>query len=112
MMSMPDCVSSPLVYLTMGILPATAQRDLEILGLLGQLSMCDQGNQNVRDVILHNLAFFVGHFAVWSGVARRTAFEYRLPETLSYMEHPWHPDRWRTHCPTVIGALLDQILII
>ena len=34
MLSMLDCVSSPLVYLTMGILPATAQRDLEIMGLL------------------------------------------------------------------------------
>ena len=41
MMSMPDCVSSPLVYLTMGILTATPQRDLEILGLLGQLAMCE-----------------------------------------------------------------------
>ena len=48
MLSLPDCVSSPLVYRTIGILPATAQRDLEILGLLGQLGMCDQGDQYVR----------------------------------------------------------------
>ena len=41
MLSMPDCLSSPLVYLSIGVLPATAQRDLEILGLLGQLAMCD-----------------------------------------------------------------------
>ena len=48
MLSMPDYVSSPLVYLTIGILPASGQRDLEIPGLHGQLGMCDQGNQNVR----------------------------------------------------------------
>ena len=112
MMSMPDCVSSPLVYLTMGILPATAQRDLEILGLLGQLSMCDQGNQNVRDVILHNLAFFDDKFAGWSGVVRRTALEYGLPDPLSYMEHPWRPDRWRSHCRSVICAVWDKKLRI
>ena len=58
MLSMPDCVSSPLVYLTMGILPATAQRDLEILGLLGQLAMCEDDDQNVRKIINNNLAFF------------------------------------------------------
>ena len=34
MMSMPGCVSSPLAYLSTGILPATAQLDLEIMGLL------------------------------------------------------------------------------
>ena len=39
MLSMPDCVSFAPVYLTMGVLPATAQRDVEILGLLGQLAL-------------------------------------------------------------------------
>ena len=37
-----------MVYLTIGILPAAAQRDLEIMGLLGQLGLCDEENQNVR----------------------------------------------------------------
>ena len=58
MLSMPDCVPSALLYLTMGILPATAQRDLEILGLLGQLALCDQDGQNVRNIVQHNLTFF------------------------------------------------------
>ena len=54
MMSMPDCVSSPMVYLTIGLLPATAQRDLEIMGLLGQLALCDQDDQNVKNIVMHN----------------------------------------------------------
>ena len=67
MMSMPDCVSTPMVYLTIGILPATAQRDLEIMGLLGQLGLCDEENQNVRRSVVSNLAFFDDKFAGWSG---------------------------------------------
>jgi hypothetical protein len=32
-------------------MPAAAQRDVEILGLLGQLAMCDQDAQNIQAVI-------------------------------------------------------------
>jgi hypothetical protein len=107
MLSMPDCVSSPLVYLTMGILPATAQRDLEIMGLLGQLALCDQGDQNVRNIINHNLAFFDDKFGGWSGLVRKTAAVYGLPDPLQYMGHPWRPDRWRSHCREVITSYWD-----
>ena len=62
------------------------------LGLLGQLALCDQGNQNVRNIIEHNLAFF-GLGLGWSGVVRRTADLYDLPDPLKYMEHPWRTDR-------------------
>ena len=110
MLSMPDCVSSPMVYLTIGVLPATAQRDLEIMGLLGQLSMCDNDDQNVRNTIKHNLAFFDVQFAGWSGVARKTASVYGLPDPLLYMGHPWRPDRWRSHSRSVITDYWDRKL--
>ena len=41
MLSLPDCTTSADVYLNVGVLPATVQRDIEILGLLGQLAVCD-----------------------------------------------------------------------
>ena len=110
MMSMPDCVSSPLVYLTMGVLPATAQRDLEILGLLGQLAMCDGDDQNVRKVLIHNLAFFDDKFAGWSGLVKKTARQYGLPDPLQYLQYPWRPDRWRAHCRKVISDQWDNLL--
>ena len=110
MMSMPECVSTPLVYLTIGILPATAQRDLEIMGLLGQLALCNGDDQNVRNIIKHNLAFFDEKFAGWSGLARQTARKYGLPDPLQYIEHPWRSDRWRSHCRTVIGEHWDEVL--
>ena len=75
MLSMPDCVSSPLVYLSIGVLPATAHRDLEILGILGQLVQCDDESQNVRISIKHKLAFFDEKFASWSAILRKTALE-------------------------------------
>ena len=99
---MPDCTPSALVYLCIGILPAEAQRDLEILSLLGQLAMADQEIQNVLLFINHNLAFFDGGFAGWSGLVRRTADKYGLPDPLLYLQHPWRPDRWRSHCQTTI----------
>ena len=102
MLSMPDCVSSPLVYLTIGIMPVTAQRDLEILGLLGQLALCDQDEQNVRRIIHHNLGFFDVKFGGWSSLVRKTAAVYGLPDPLQYMEHLWRPDRWLSHHRDVI----------
>ena len=110
MMALPECVASPLVYLSIGVLPATAQRDLEILGLLGQLAMCDDSNQYVRKIMAHNLAFFDDKFAGWSGLVRRTTQEYGLPDPLQYLDNPWRPDRWRSHCRQVISGKWDRTL--
>ena len=41
MISLSDGKTSTAVYLNVGVLPATTQRDVEILGLLGQLAVCD-----------------------------------------------------------------------
>ena len=110
MLSLPDCVSTPLVYLTIGVLPATAQRDLDILGLLGQLALSDQDDQNVMKVINHNLTFFDEKFGGWSGLVRKTAATYGLPDPLLYMMNPWRPDRWRSHCRTAIVKFWDKKL--
>jgi hypothetical protein len=50
MLSLPDCTTSAAVYLNVGVLPATAQRDIEILGLLGQLAVCDGEAQDVKKI--------------------------------------------------------------
>ena len=110
MLSLPDCVSTPLVYLSIGVLPATAQRDLDILGLLGQLALSDNDDQNVMKVINHNLAFFDEKFGGWSGLVRKTAEKYGLPDPLLYMVNPWRPDRWRAHCRTEIVKFWDNKL--
>ena len=62
MLGLPDCTTSAAVYLSIGVMPATAQRDIEILGLLGQLAMCDGESQNIRHVINHTLAFYGENF--------------------------------------------------
>ena len=82
MLSLPDCTSSAAVYLCIGLLPAAAQRDVEILGLLGQLAICDQELQNIRTVIEHSLTFYGVNFPGWSGLVRRTCLKYGLPEIL------------------------------
>ena len=51
MMAVPDNTPSCSIYLVAGIFPAEAQRDLEILGLLGQLAVCPADLQNVTDII-------------------------------------------------------------
>ena len=72
MLSLPDCTNSEAVYLSIGVLPATAQRDIEILGLLGQLAMCDTESQSVRGVMENTLTFYGVNFNGWSGLVRRT----------------------------------------
>ena len=111
MMSLPDCTPSAAVYLCMGILPASAQRDIEILGLLGQLAICDGDAQNIRDVIENTLTFYGINFTGWSGLVRRTCLQYNLPDPLQYLQYPWRPDRWRAHCKQVVQKFWDRKLI-
>ena len=111
MMSLPDCTPSAAVYLCIGVLPATAQRDLEILGLLGQLAMCNDEAQNVRAIIESTLTFYGINFSGWSGLVRRTCAQYNLPDPLQYLQHPWRPDRWRDFCKKTIADHWDRKLI-
>ena len=98
MLSLPDCTTSAAVYLSIGVLPATAQRDIEILSLLGQLALCAEEAQSIKLVITHTLTFYGLSFNGWSSLARKTCLQYGLPDPLQYMENPWRPDRWRDHC--------------
>ena len=111
MLSLPDCTVSASVYLCIGVLPAEAQRDLEILGLLGQLAMCDQEAQNIKEIIEHSLSFYGINFSGWSGLARRTCLFYGLPDPLTYLQNPWRADRWREHCKKVVTSYWENKLI-
>ena len=108
MLSLPYCTASPAVYLCVGVLPAEAQRDLEILGLLGQLAMCNQDAQNIRQIIEHSLTFYDVNFSGWSGLVRRTCLKYGLPDPLQYLQYPWRADRWRQHCKSTIQQYWEE----
>ena len=110
MMSLSDNVSSSAVYLSAGVLPAEAQRDIEVLGLLGQLAVCPDDLQTVRTVIEHDLAFYTEGFHGWSALARKVCVKYGLPDPLDYMKYPWRPDRWRSHCRQVVGRFWEDKL--
>ena len=43
-------------------------------------------------------------------VFKRTAQEYGLPDPLQYLEKPWRPDRWRSHCRQIISEKWDKTL--
>ena len=43
-------------------------------------------------------------------MVRKTAEVYGLPDPLQYLQHPWRPDRWRSHCRTAITEHWDQKL--
>ena len=103
--------SGGLVFiLLIWILPANAQCDLEIMGLLCQLALCDEENQNVQRSIVNNRALFDGKFVDLSSLATRTPAVYGLPDHMQHFEHPWRPDRWRFHCRTVISDNWDEKL--
>ena len=106
-LAVPDNTPSCSIYLTSGLFPAEAQRDLDILGLLGQLVVCPNDLQNVTDIIHHNLVFYDSQFGGWSGLVRQTAAKYSLPDPADYMMAPWRPDRWRAHCSGVIAEYWD-----
>jgi hypothetical protein len=111
MLSLPDCTTSAAVYLNIGVMPATAQRDVEILGLLGQLAMCDGESQSIRLVITNTLTFYGMNFTGWSSLVRKTCHKYGLPDPLQYMQYPWRPDRWRDHCKRTVRDYWEKQLL-
>ena len=62
-----------LVNVIFYILPATAGRDLAILGLLGQVAMWAEDQQYVTDIIKNNLEDYDTSFGGWSSLLRKTA---------------------------------------
>ena len=66
----------------MGVLPAVAERDIEILGLLGQLAQCPRDLQAVSDIIEDCLIKFDINFPGWSGLVRRTTVLYGLDDPM------------------------------
>ena len=103
MLAVPDNTPSCTIYLPARLFPAEAQRDLDILGLLGQLSVCPSDLQKVTDIIHHNLGFYDSQFRGWSGLVRQTAAKYSQPDPADYMMAPWQQARWRAHCSDTIA---------
>ena len=110
MLAVHDNTPSCSIYLVAGVFPAEAQRDLDIMGLLGQIAACPSDLQNVTDIIHHNLLFYGDEFGGWSGLTRETAAKYSLPDPAQYMEHPWRTDRWRAYCRDTIANHWDTKL--
>ena len=105
MLALPSHTPSSIVYLMIGVLPATAMRDVDIMGLLGQVAMCTEDQQYVTDIIRNNLEDYDSSFGGWSSLVRKTAEKYSLPDPLLYMSNPWISHNWRRHCKsTIIGA--------
>ena len=93
------------------MLPAAAQCDVEILGLLGQSVMCVQELQNIRTVMEHSLKFNGVNFPGWSGLVRRKCLKYGLPDPLQYLQHPWQADRWQKNCKRAVQGYWETQLI-
>ena len=54
MLAVPDNTPSCSIYLVSGLFPAEAQRDLDVMGLLGQIAICLKDLQNVTKIIHHH----------------------------------------------------------
>ena len=83
----PECVPSALVYLTMGVLPVSAQRDID--ATLSRTVVCLWWRgAKCEEIVNYNLASFSNKFGGWSGLVRKTALVYGLPDQLEYMQNP------------------------
>ena len=109
--SLPSVVATPSIYLCIGVLPAVAERDISILGLVGQIAECPRDLQSVADVIEDGLVKFDINFDCWSGLARRTSVLYGLEDPLDIIEQPWRSDRWRHHCKKVVTKYWLEVLV-
>ena len=104
-------VATPAVYLTIGILPAIAERDIEILGLLGQISQCPHELQSVSDILEDHLTKYDIDFEGWSGLCRSTCALYGLDDPLDIIQQPWKSDRWQEHCRVAVTKYWLDILV-
>ena len=110
MQSLPPSTPTPAVYLMMAALPSVAERDIQILQLVGQLAICDRDIQAVSDILQSNLAAEGLDFAGWSGLARRTAALYNLPDPLELFEKPWPSDKWSQYVTKEVTKYWTNLL--
>ena len=108
--SLPSSVSVPPIYLCIGLLPATAERGIEVFGLLGQIAGCSRDLQAVSDIIEDGLVRFDISFPGWSGIVRRTCTLYGLDDPLELLQHSWRSGRWRQYCKKVVTNYWLEIL--
>ena len=108
--SLPPSTPTPMIYLMMGILPAVAMRDIEILRLVGQLAICDRNLQNVSEIIEKNLVNEDIAFPGWSGLAKRTAAIYDLEDPLELFQEPWRSDRWSKYAKEIVTDYWTALL--
>ena len=87
--SLPPSTVSAAIYLMSGVLPVVAERDIQIMRLTGQLAICARDLQNVSAIVEENLTKYGITFSGWSGIARRTAALYGLPDPLELFQSPW-----------------------
>ena len=62
MLAVPDNTPSCSINLVSGLFPAEVQKDLDLMGLLGQLAICSKDLQNGTDIIHHSLVFYCSKF--------------------------------------------------
>ena len=87
-MSLPYSTPSAAVYLSMGVLPAAGQPDLETLALFGQFVVCIDEAQHVRPVVKNTLTFYDINFGGWGGLVRGMCITYNLPDPCSTCSIP------------------------
>ena len=78
---------------------------------MGQVAVCPDDQQYVKEVIKNNLTFYRNNLKGWSTLARLTCQKYDLPDPLEVMTNPWRPDRWRQHCKLVVTKHWEHLLV-
>ena len=71
---------------------------------------CVTRRHKKEELSLSTLTFYGINFPGRSGLFRRTCMKYGLPNPLQYLQHPWSPDRWRSHCKKVVQDYWDNKL--
>ena len=85
-----------------GVPPVVAERDIQIMRLTGQLAICARDLQNVSAILEENLSKYGIKFSGWSGLARRTAALYGLPDPLELFQQPWTSKGFSEYAKKVI----------
>ena len=70
--------------------------------LTGQLAICARDLQNVSAILEENLSKYGIKFSRWSGLARRTAALYGLPDPLELFQQPWTSKGFSEYAKKVI----------
>jgi len=109
-LSLPDTVADPTVYILTGLLPIEAVIDLKVLGFFNNL--CRQSEDSLeKRILIRQLTVTSDKSHSWARQIPPLLAKYGLGNAFSYIDHPVAKDHWKQSVHTTVESYWKNLVV-